>query len=105
MCADNGDAKCMNAIGRFYHSGLVVEQDYLNALQWYNRAFSQGYLPALRNQAILYTKGKGVEKNVEKAIEMANALKDNSPMLFYAILGDIHRLDKQISASSRYYKD
>lgn len=105
LCADNGDAKCMNAIGRFYHSGLVVEQDYLNALQWYNHAFSQGYLPALRNQAILYTKGKGVEKNVEKAIEMANALKDNSPMLFYAILGDIHRLDKQISASGRYYKD
>lgn len=105
LCADNGDAKCMNAIGRFYHSGLVVEQDYLNALQWYNHAFSQGYLPALRNKALLYTKGKGIEKNVEKAIEMAKALKYNNPMLFNAILGDIHRLDKQISLSIRYYKE
>lgn len=104
LCADNGDAKCMNAIGRFYNSGLVVEKDYLKAMLWYNHASSLGYLSAFRNQALLYTKGNGVKKDVEKAIEIANTLKDNNQELFYAILGDIYRLDKQMAVAINYYK-
>lgn len=105
LCADNGDAKCMNAIGRFYNSGAVVEKDYSKAMLWYNKASSHGYLSALRNQALLYTKGAGAEKDVEKAIELAIALKCKNLLLYYAILGDIYRIDNQIDVAISYYKE
>lgn len=103
LCAENGDAKCMNGVGRFYNSGLVVDKDYSKAMQWYEQASTQGYYPAARNQAILYIKGNGIEKNIEKAIEIANTLRDNNPMLYYAVLGDIYRIEEKPEIAVEYY--
>ncbi len=105
LCANNGDAKCMNAVGCFYKSGFVVEKDYSKAMQWYNLASEHGYLPALFNKAHLYVEGKGVDKNIDKAIEIANMLRDNNPMLYHATLGDIYQIDQQIDVAIKYYKE
>lgn len=105
LCANNGDAKCMNAVGCFYKSGLVVEKDYSKAMQWYNLASEHGYLPALFNKAHLYVEGKGVDKNIGEAIEIANMLRDNNPMLYHATLGTIYRIDQQIDVAIKYYKE
>lgn len=105
LCANNGDTKCMNAVGRFYNSGLVVEKDYSKALLWYRLASSHGYLPAICNVAIMHAEGKGIDKNVEKAIEIASMLKDKNLMLYYAILASIYRQENQIEEAITYYKE
>lgn len=104
LCADNGDAKCMNAIGRFYNYGLVVEQDYLNALQWFNQASLHNYLPGIFNIATMYANGQGVERDIEKAICTARLLEKKSPILFYAVLGDIYLEDEKYTLSLENYQ-
>lgn len=104
LCAENGDTKCMNAVGRFYQSGVFVEKDYSFALQWYEQASNYGYFPAIRNKALLYATGKGVEKDFEKAIEFANLLQDKDSLLFNATLGHIYRLNKKTDIAIKYYK-
>ena len=104
LCADNGDAKCMNAVGHFYKEGVVVEKNYTKAMQWYKQASNHGYSQALYNQAALYATGSGVDKNTEKALETIDILKKNNPKLFYSFLGELYRIDKQVETSVKYYK-
>jgi len=104
LCAENGDGKCMNTMGRFYNSGVFVEKDYFLALRWYEQASNHGYLPAISNKALLYAAGKGVEKDLEKATEIANLLQNNDSLLFNATLGQIYRLNKKIDIAIKFYK-
>lgn len=105
LCADNGDAKCMNAVGRFYNCGLVVEKDYSKAMQWYKKASTLGYLLATCNQSFLYANGEGVNKSIKKAIKIAKELEDKSPMLFNATMGEIYHNDKQNDVAIKYLKE
>lgn len=104
LCAENGDAKCMNDVGRFYYFGLVVEKDYSIAFHWFDLALNHGYLPAICNIVDRYLYGEGVEKDIGKAIVTANLLEKKSPTMFYAKLGDIYLEDENFSLSYINYK-
>lgn len=104
LCADNGDAKCMNAMGRFYDSGLVVDKDNSKAMHWFNQASLHNYLPAICNIAIMYAEGQGVKRDIDKAISIVGILKKESPILFHATLGDIYLEDKQFTLSLENYQ-
>ncbi|MEG0342305.1 MAG: tetratricopeptide repeat protein [Acinetobacter sp.] len=41
--AKNGDSKAQFDLGVFYFRGIGVEQDYLQALEWFNKAADQGH--------------------------------------------------------------
>lgn len=106
FCADNGDSKSMNFVGNFYNYGIGVPEDYLEAIKWYKRASINGYAPATCNVAIAYADGgRGVEKDFDKAIEIAGELRSNNPMLFNVVLGHIYRYNENEALAFEYYKN
>lgn len=54
--------------GLSYYQGEVVKQNYTKAFNCYIKAGSHGVPEAMRNAAICYLQGKGVEKDYENAI-------------------------------------
>jgi len=69
LCAEQGDKKCQNQLGIWYHKGIGTVQDYLLALEWYKKSADQEYPAAFGNIGILYIRGQGVEKDPIKAVE------------------------------------
>lgn len=104
VCADNGDAKCMNAMGRFYDKGVVVEQDYHKASEWFTLAYNKGYLPALCNIALQYANGDGVNKDTSHAIELVRKIECDDPLLFNSALGRIYWADRNHELAFEYWK-
>lgn len=58
-----------NRIGVMYESGTGVEQDYTQALEWYEKAADLGQITAMGNIGALYMDGNGVEQDYAKALE------------------------------------
>jgi hypothetical protein len=56
-----------NALGDRYSYGLSVDQDYVKAMIWYQKAADQGFAPAQLNVGWLYENGLGVGKDLVKA--------------------------------------
>lgn len=56
-------------MGRCYHYGLGVEQDFKNAASYYYRAAKMGHIEGQFNLAFLYETGNGVEQHLEYALE------------------------------------
>ncbi len=59
-----------------YNCGLgfvrtaITEQDYLTAVEWFNRAISHGSIDALYQLALLYRDGRGVPRDINRSIEL-----------------------------------
>lgn len=64
-----GDTYAQNHLGDLYREGDVVEQSYLEALQWYQRAAEQCDANGFNNVGSMYLHGLGTEPNAEKAVE------------------------------------
>ncbi|MCF7920574.1 MAG: HNH endonuclease [Candidatus Cloacimonetes bacterium] len=54
-------------LGRKYHFGIGVKQDYKVAVKWYKLAAEQGYVSAQFNLGYAYYSGVGVLQDYEKA--------------------------------------
>lgn len=54
ICAENGDAKCMNVMGLFYIKGIFVEKCNNEAFAWFKLAAEYGYTRAVRNLSLMY---------------------------------------------------
>ena len=66
LAAQHGDMKAMLALGSSYHA----EGDYATAHQWFSSAFNAGRQPeAAMMIGDYYLYGKGVEKDIPKAIQ------------------------------------
>ena len=63
------DVETMKKIAGFYEKGQGVEQDYLKAIEWYERASRANDSEAMNKIGRFYEQGIGVEKNYDKAIE------------------------------------
>lgn len=63
MAAEMGLACAQNMMGRHYHMGDGVEQNYAEAVKWYRRAAEQGDPGAQYNLGICYDCGTGVPRN------------------------------------------
>src|SRR5215467_15991684 len=66
--ADKGDAKAENNLGRLYHDGKGVTQDFAEALKWFQQAAAQGEPAAEYNLGLAYENGEGVPKDVMQAM-------------------------------------
>ena len=67
--ANSGNADSQNQLGDAYYDGIGVEQDYIQALEWYLRAAKQGHGIAQYNVAYAYANGIGTQKNTSEAIK------------------------------------
>lgn len=61
--AERGDAAAQSSLGVWYHFGLIVEQNYDEALKWSEKAAEQGYADAQFNLGLMYYRGNGVVKD------------------------------------------
>lgn len=62
--AQQGDASAQNKIGDSYFE----EEEYQQALIWYQKAAEQGFITAQINLAYMYNDGDGVPKNDQQAV-------------------------------------
>lgn len=92
ICAENGDAECMNIMGLFYSKGILVEKCDEKAFAWFKLATGYGFPRAFRNLALMYARGCGVEKNRSLAIEAINKIKECDTPIYYLSLGEIERM-------------
>lgn len=92
ICAENGDAKCMNIMGVFYTNGIFVEKCKDEALAWFKLAAEYGYPQAVRNLSLRYVRGNGIEKNMSLAIETINKIKECDAPIYYLSLGEIEKI-------------
>ena len=67
--AKQGDPKAQRVIAEMYADGLGVDEDYVAAAKWYQRAADQGYAPAMAGLGDLYFYGNGVDQNQATAIK------------------------------------
>lgn len=91
ICAENGDAECMNIMGLFYTKGILVEKSYKKAFVWFKLAAGYGFPRAVMNLALMYARGIVVEKNMSLAIEIINKIKECDAPLYYLSLGEIEK--------------
>ncbi len=92
ICAENGDAECMNVMGLFYTRGIFGEKCSKKALVWFRLAAVCGFPRAIRNLALTYAEGRGVEKNKALAIEIINKIKECDTPFYYLSLGEIEKI-------------
>ncbi len=60
-------------IGKLY----VAKQNHTRAVSWFNKAAEKNYAPAQYQLGLLYQKGEGVEKDINKAQELFDKSKEN----------------------------
>lgn len=65
--AESGDERSMVEMGLFYANGVGVDQDYLNAIKWFEKASEKENPEAQYNLAYAYSQGLGVKRDPVKA--------------------------------------
>lgn len=68
QAAQQGDAGAMTKLAYMYVYGYGVEQNYAQALEWYEKGAELGNAVAVRNMGKMYLFGYGVERNYIKAV-------------------------------------
>ena len=66
------DPGAMNNLGLMYDNGIGVEQDFKQAILWFQRSMELGEGKAAFNLAQMYRLGKGVKLNRNKALQLMN---------------------------------
>lgn len=61
------DARSQCMLGNMYYEGHGVEQSFINALPWYQKAAEQNNAKALYALGLIYANGTGIPKNDTKA--------------------------------------
>ena len=66
----------LNGKGNAFYNGIVVEQNYPQAVEYYKLAIRGGNIDALNNLGICYEYGKGVEQDNDKALDLYSQAKN-----------------------------
>ncbi len=88
--AEAGDVEAQNNLGAMYYLGKGVEEDFKEAVKWYQKAADQGDAMAQTSCAVMYYKGEEVEQNYVTAYAWCNIAATNS--------GEVAKEDKSIFA-------
>jgi TPR repeat protein len=70
LAAQQGDAKAQFQLGRAYHDGKGVAQDFAQAVAWYEKAAKQEYARMQNSLGYAYYKGKGVAQDFAHAVAL-----------------------------------
>jgi len=70
--AKSGDASYQNLLGNLYKLGQDVEQNYTDAVIWYELSAAQGYPNAMYNLGLMYQNGFGLKQNYDVAFSWLN---------------------------------
>ncbi len=62
-----GNTFAQNNLGSMYYNGHGMQQDYAEALKWYQKAAEQGHAGAQSNLGAMYQHGQGVPEDMVRA--------------------------------------
>jgi uncharacterized protein len=74
--AEKGDPEAQHELGWRYVRGKDVLKDYSEAVQWWQKAAAQRYVPAEYNLGVAYGKGEGVTKDRQEGIKWVRMAAD-----------------------------
>ena len=69
LAAARGEAWAQSDYGDYFADGIVMKQNFQQAVVWYRRSAQQGYSPAQANLGLMHMHGSGVPPNWNEAIE------------------------------------
>ena len=69
LAAARGVAWTQSDYGDYFADGIVIPQDFRQAVIWYRRSAEQGYSPAQANLGLMHMHGSGVPPDWDEAIE------------------------------------
>lgn len=72
--AKTGDKWAQKMLGEYYRKGKGVEQDYVTARHWYEKAAKQGDVRSVARLGSFYYRGRGVTKDYSKAFKYYHAI-------------------------------
>ena len=67
--AEQGYARDQHALAVAYRYGNGVEENYKEAVHWYQLASDQGYAESQYNLGVMYEEGKGVKQDKKEAVK------------------------------------
>jgi TPR repeat protein len=85
--AEKGDAIAQFNLGVMYDEGQGVEQDFKEAVKWYQKAADQGFATAQSNLGVMYFKGQGVEQDFKEAVKWGRKAADQGDAIAQFNLG------------------
>jgi|GEM_PF-3959735 len=59
--ANAGDVEVQTLLGTIYYNGQCVDQDYVKASKWFEKAANQGKVFAQMSLGMIYARGDGVK--------------------------------------------
>lgn len=84
--AEAGSALAQFCLGYMHYMGVGVDQDQLQAANWYRKSADQGFTDAQYNLGYLYLTGEGVDRDVDQAIALLeNASDAGHPLAAYEL--------------------
>ena len=93
--ANNGDSRAQYLIGCFYYYGRRVETNHTIASNWFTKSAEQNLVDALTILGYQYMYGDGVNKDIEKAIELLEKAQAQGSAYACFLLGKIYHFDTQ----------
>jgi len=69
LAASRGEAWAQSDYGDYFTDGIVIRQNFRQAVIWYRRSAYQGYSPAQANLGLMHMHGSGVSPDWNEAIE------------------------------------
>jgi TPR repeat protein len=72
-------------IGEYFEYGIGVPQDYVQAMQWYQKAADQGDIRGMTHFGYFYENGLGVSQDYGKAMELYQKAGDKDADALYQI--------------------
>ena len=88
--AKKGDANAQNNLGLMYVKGQGVEQDFKEAVKWYQKAADQGNAKAQSNLGVYYYTGQGGEQDFKEALKWCRKAADQGNAAAQANLGRMY---------------
>ncbi len=89
--AEQGDAPTQYLLGVMYDTGEGVQQDYQEAVRWYQRAAEQGHAQAQYTLALMYSSGAGVTQDIREAARWYRLAAEQGYALGQVMLGQLCR--------------
>ena len=107
--ADKGDAIAQYSLGKlFERGGGSIQQDFVQAARWYRVASRQGIAAAQNNLALMHAQGRGVDRNLDHAIDLwFKAARQNHAMAQYNLGLAFYRgegLDKDTREAAAWFR-
>ena len=75
--AEAGDANAQSNLGSMYYKGQGVEQDFKEAVKWWQKAADQGFASAQNGLGLIYDNGNGVPEDDVQAYAWYNIAAAN----------------------------